>query len=568
MHCRLLAAAVVCGRVKSAACSPWPWTLVKLEPSLADLVAFFSDDEVSATVLDAAGKVLADGRADVAAGTEPGEAFAELVFGGQSLRLYLSRQQQKDEVAPPGLETDVAVTATESEEPDTSPPAAAAETTPSAEEATASPPSKQKPAEPPRDAPAVPTRGPRRLVVASKRPPPSPGFARPAASSVGAGAKAAQNSAALPKPPPTEATDPAEPPSRSITAGRVPRELSRNPVRFLWQTDGSDRFLFVSPGLAQVVGRNAEIVGERWQDAAGRLRLDPTLRIARAVAQRDTWSGQTAWWPVEGSNVRVPAELTALPIFGPDHSFQGYRGFGVLRPAEALMPAAFETRFGAVDQAEILAEQLPPYEEAVATSPAAATPANVVPIRADLERSADQARLTAQERSAFEEIAAALRDRVIQAPEGFGNTESAPEPIESAAPLERPAAPPEGEQETGVEREEAVSEAPEQAEGQADDQMASVFLEPAPDEPAPGAELSVEAVTASQPHAESAAEAESPRPEPGAPRTRSPRPPRRPQRHTPIRRRTPSNRIPSPPSPHPSGARRPWRVLRNAGSGS
>jgi hypothetical protein len=68
-------------------------------------------------------------------------------------------------------------------------------------------------------------------------------------------------------------------------------------------------------GLAQVVGRNAEIVGERWQDAASRLRLDPAARIGRALAQRDTWSGQTAWWPVEGSNVRVPAELTALPHF-------------------------------------------------------------------------------------------------------------------------------------------------------------------------------------------------------------------------------------------------------------
>ena len=43
-------------------------------------------------------------------------------------------------------------------------------------------------------------------------------------------------------------------PVRSVMAGRVARELSRKPVRFLWQTDAADRFLFVSPGLAQVVG--------------------------------------------------------------------------------------------------------------------------------------------------------------------------------------------------------------------------------------------------------------------------------------------------------------------------
>jgi PAS domain S-box-containing protein len=216
--------------------------------------------------------------------------------------------------------------------------------------------------------------------------------------------------APLASPAPAAATEPAaEPAQRNVKAGRVERELSRTPVRFLWQTDAADRFLFVSAGLTQVVGRNAEIVGERWQDAAGRLGFDPTGRIARLLAQRDTWSGQTVWWPVEGSEVRVPAELTALPVFGADHSFQGYRGFGVLKPAEALMPAAFAARFGAPDR---LAEQVPPYEEAATT-----VPANVVPIRADLELGPTETRLTAQERNAFEEIAAALKSRIHPEPQ-------------------------------------------------------------------------------------------------------------------------------------------------------
>ena len=130
--------------------------------------------------------------------------------------------------------------------------------------------------------------------------------------------------------------------------------------------------------------------------------------------------------------MRVPAELTALPVFGGDHSFQGYRGFGVLRPAEALMPAAFEARFGTAEQPiPKPAEQLPPYEEAVAT-----TPANVVPIRADLERIADHIRLTPQERSAFEEIAAALRQRVVNEPRaarGRGDRRRQAEPPIGAA---------------------------------------------------------------------------------------------------------------------------------------
>ncbi len=158
------------------------------------------------------------------------------------------------------------------------------------------------------------------------------------------------------------------------------RVFLARPVRFLWQTDAADRFLFLSPGLAQVVGRNAEIVGERWQEASARLRLDPGGRIARALRQRDTWSGLTAWWPIEGSNVRVPVELTALPVFGGDQSFQGFRGFGIL---QARRGADAGDLRGALRSAAPLGEPQPPYEELLA--------ANVVPIRADLERMADSA---------------------------------------------------------------------------------------------------------------------------------------------------------------------------------
>jgi hypothetical protein len=97
----------------------------------------------------------------------------------------------------------------------------------------------------------------------------------------------------------------------------------------------------------------------------------------------------------------------------------------VLKPAEALMPAAFEARFGPPGAP---AEQMPPYEEAVAT-----TPANVVPIRADLERAADHTRLTPQERNAFEEIAAALRQRVLDGPvhDTMPDAEGVPEQVAS-----------------------------------------------------------------------------------------------------------------------------------------
>ncbi len=433
------------------------------------LASFLSGDDVSAVILGEAGEVLAEGAPELAGLVAPNHLHAEISYEGRKLRLFLLERRvaaaearedtPNEQPAPPldnaGLsmaEAEVAAPAELTEADEAQAPAAGHVAAPEPAQID--------------DEPAVQAEAeasePARGDLAVQRPPPertrllseiesraaelawispmSTGLAAEQAAPHPTAAPARSGASARigrqdppPATPPIEAPAPpvAEAPGRSITAGRVPRELSRKPVRFLWQTDAGDRFLFVSPGLAQVVGRNAEIVGERWQDAAARLRLDPTLRIARSLAQRDTWSGQTAWWPIEGSNVRVPAELTALPVFGGDQSFQGYRGFGVLRPAEALMPAAFEARFGSAEQpVPRPAEQLPPYEEAMAT-----TAANVVPIRADLERMADHARLTPQERSAFEEIAAALRQRVVEAP--------AEEPLTSPPPLpaaEQPAA--------------------------------------------------------------------------------------------------------------------------------
>ena len=134
----------------------------------------------------------------------------------------------------------------------------------------------------------------------------------------------------------------AEPPASTTPFGR-------KPVRFLWQTDAADRFLSVSAGLGQLVGRTSEVIGETWHDVASRLKLDPDGQIAEALARHDTWSGLTAWWPVEDSDCRIPAELTALPVFGIDQTFQGFRGFGVLKPGDVVTPDEFRNRYGAAD---------------------------------------------------------------------------------------------------------------------------------------------------------------------------------------------------------------------------
>ncbi len=359
---------------------------------LAGLAAFFAGSDTGAIVLDEHDGVLAESAPGIAEARTYATPYTTFSHTGRALRLGL-------------VDLGVPVAAAAPERPVERAPA------PAAIEAAG------------RDADAPPA--PQDIAEERAEPPPA--------------AHAPRASAPAGPPGEQQSAPPHEPQERVVSAGRVPHALSRKPVRFLWQTDADDRYLFVSPGLAQVVGRNAEIVGERWPDAAARLRLDPEGRITQALAQHDTWSGLTAWWPVEGSNVRVPVELTALPVFGADHSFQGYRGFGILRPSEALMPATFETRFGAVDDMPPPAQR-PPYEEA-----ADAGDANVVPIRADLEHMADSARLSPQERSAFEEIAEALRSRVVAPSHRESHREAPPsEPDEATPPpqLPEPPAPP------------------------------------------------------------------------------------------------------------------------------
>ena len=109
------------------------------------------------------------------------------------------------------------------------------------------------------------------------------------------------------------------------------------PVRFVWQMNVDRVFTGVSPELAQVIGPEAaDIVGHTWEEVAERLDLDPNGRVASALSRRDTWSGVTVEWPVTDNPLAVPVDLAALPAFDRFRQFEGYRGFGVCRPADAV----------------------------------------------------------------------------------------------------------------------------------------------------------------------------------------------------------------------------------------
>ncbi|MBW3097320.1 PAS domain-containing sensor histidine kinase [Pseudohoeflea coraliihabitans] len=108
------------------------------------------------------------------------------------------------------------------------------------------------------------------------------------------------------------------------------------PVRFVWKMNRDGAFSEVSGEFAAAVGPHAaDIVGRQFPDIARVFNLDPDHAISDLLTRRDTWSGKTVLWPVQGTDLVVPIDLAALPTYTRDRRFDGFRGFGIVRIAEA-----------------------------------------------------------------------------------------------------------------------------------------------------------------------------------------------------------------------------------------
>ena len=59
--------------------------------------------------------------------------------------------------------------------------------------------------------------------------------------------------------------------------------------------------------------------------------------IAGLLERRDTWSGRSVLWPVAGTDLRIPVDLAALPVYDRARKFSGFRGFGVARAGDAVV---------------------------------------------------------------------------------------------------------------------------------------------------------------------------------------------------------------------------------------
>jgi PAS domain S-box-containing protein len=109
-------------------------------------------------------------------------------------------------------------------------------------------------------------------------------------------------------------------------------------LRFVWRTDAEGRFSALSPEFGDVVGKQAaDVIGRRFQDVATTFGLDASGEIAGLLERRDTWSGRSVLWPVVGTDLKIPVDLAALPIYGRSRAFEGFRGFGVARTGDAVV---------------------------------------------------------------------------------------------------------------------------------------------------------------------------------------------------------------------------------------
>jgi PAS domain S-box-containing protein len=107
------------------------------------------------------------------------------------------------------------------------------------------------------------------------------------------------------------------------------------PARFVWKINQEGAFSEVSPEFAAAVGPNAaDIVGRKFPDLARVFNLDPDHVIADLLNRRDTWSGKTVYWPIQGTDLVTPVDLAALPTYTRDRRFDGFRGFGIVRSGE------------------------------------------------------------------------------------------------------------------------------------------------------------------------------------------------------------------------------------------
>jgi PAS domain S-box-containing protein len=147
------------------------------------------------------------------------------------------------------------------------------------------------------------------------------------------------------EPPEPETPQAGPPPAADHADEDLQAGERRHPLRFSWQTDRDGRFSIGSDEFLKLIGPLTEsLVGRPWREIASTLGLDAEAGMQNALATRDTFSGVTLNWPVDGGY--LPIELSGVPVLDGAQHFAGYRGFGVCRDVAGLARLELLRRHG------------------------------------------------------------------------------------------------------------------------------------------------------------------------------------------------------------------------------
>jgi PAS domain S-box-containing protein len=114
----------------------------------------------------------------------------------------------------------------------------------------------------------------------------------------------------------------------------------RTPLRFVWQTDASGRFVHLSRELMDAVGAaNSMVMGITWDAAVSRFKIQEAAGVAERLSRQQTWTAPPVLWPVAGADVLAPVEMAGLPVTENGH-FAGFRGYGIVRIEKATTEGA------------------------------------------------------------------------------------------------------------------------------------------------------------------------------------------------------------------------------------
>ena len=148
---------------------------------------------------------------------------------------------------------------------------------------------------------------------------------------------------------------------------------ARKTLRFVFALDADGIVERVTPPLAEAVGAgNADLVGQSLAGVVDTFDEPAAEAIRAAILGGETWNGIAVRWPVAGTDLAIPVDLSALPQISGDAGLTGFAGFGRchLGRAETVATPVVDVQ-EAPEQADTAPMPLPAEaaaEEAVATA--------------------------------------------------------------------------------------------------------------------------------------------------------------------------------------------------------